>query len=350
MTKKSLYLTISIILIFSISTKSQSDTSHRPLLITGAVDLYYRYDLARRAANDLTAFTHSHNEFNLGMANLKLEHKTTRVDMVADLAAGPREQAYAYNDKGVVQAIKQLFVSYSPISSLKITAGTWATHLCYESPDATANRNYSMSYLFSNDPFSHTGIKAEVTLGRNSFMLGVANPADYRSIPDSGHNNKNIIAQYSYSLDTDTKFCLNYVGGGDPGNDRSQQLDLVISARTGRLFSLGFNGSIHRSSLAMEKYNSSHQWWGAALYCNLDPKPWLGLSLRTEYFNDPEGVPLPAIASIVATTLSANFRVDGLTVIPEFRVDRADNPVFVHADGAPARTAACFLIAAVYAF
>lgn len=346
------YFLLLVILLFSIKSNSQTtpDSTHSPLLITGAIDAYYRYDLARTAANDLTAFTHSHNEFNLGMANIKVEHKTGRLDMVADLAVGPREQVYAYNDKGITQAIKQLYISYSPIPSLKITAGTWATHLCYESPDATANRNYSMSYLFSSDPFSHTGIKAEYTLGRNSLMLGIANPSDYRSIPDGSHNNKNILAQYTYSLTTDTKFCLNYVGGGDPNNDHSHQLDLVVSARTGSRFSLGFNGTINHSSLATEKYTTTYQWWGTALYCNLDPKPWLGLTLRTEYFNDHEAIKLPTAADILAATLSVNLKIDGLTLIPEFRVDNANNAIFFHADGSPAHTATSFLIAAVYAF
>jgi hypothetical protein len=346
------YLLLIILCLFGINVLAQSppDSTRNPLTISGAIDAYYRYDFARTASNDLTAFTHSHNEFNLGMANIKVEHKTSRVDMVADLAVGPREQAFAYNDKGITQSIKQLYISYSPTPTLKFTAGTWATHLCYESADAVANRNYSMSYLFSSDPFSHTGIKAEYTLGANSFMIGIANPSDFRNIPDGGHNNKNILAQYSYSLNTDTKFSLNYVGGGDPNNDHSQQLDLVVTARTGSRFSLGFNGTVNHSSLALEKYTTMHHWWGTALFANLDPKPWLGLTLRTEYFNDEQGIKLPASANIVATTLSVNLKIDGLTVIPEFRVDQANKPIFFHADGSPSHAAGSFLIAAVYAF
>src|ERR1700760_2008689 len=153
---------------------SQADTSHHHtpfLTISGAVDGYYRYDLARKSANDLTSFTHSNNQPNLGMAELKLEHPTAKFDIVADLAAGPRENEYAVADKGLARGIKQLYLSYSPTGWLKFTAGTWATHLCYEAPDASANRNYNMSYLFSNDPFSHTGIKAELTSGKSGFMI-----------------------------------------------------------------------------------------------------------------------------------------------------------------------------------
>lgn len=332
--------------------RCQQDSTHRSpsLSISGSADVYYRYDLSRTAANDYTSFTHSQNQFNLGMAGIRLEHSTAKVDMVADLAAGQRQREYASTDKGIVQAIEQLYISYTPIEWLKLTAGTWATHLCYESPDATADRNYSMSYLFSNDPFSHTGVKAEITAGKNGFMIGVANPCNYRSIPDSAHNNKNLIAQYTYTPTDKIKLLFNYFGGRDINDNRLHQYDLVLTAKTNSIFSLGFNGTVNRSSLATEKYSIARSWWGAALYLNLDPKKWLGFTLRTEYFNDSQGVCLPTPSTVVANTLSANFKVDGLTFIPEFRVDQAGNPIFVHANGSPARTAASFLLAAVYSF
>ena len=337
------------------AARSQRDTtgpvSKPPVLsITGAADVFYRYDLARSASNNLTSFTGSHNQFNLGMAEVQLEHKTSRVDMVADLAVGLREQIYAHADSGIAQAIKQLYISYSPTNWVKFTAGTWGTHLCIESPAAASNRNYSMSYCFSNDPYSHTGVKAEFSLGKSGFMIGVSNPNDYRTIPAYGHPNKDLIAQYTYISGDDFKLYLNYVGGRDIFDNRAHQYDLVLSAKTGKLFSLGFNGTVNRSSLATEKYTTSYFWWGTALYLNLDPKPWLGLTLRTEYFDDRQGVTLPAPASVMAATLSANLKVDGLTFIPEFRVDRADASIFHHADGSAENISANFLLAAVYSF
>jgi hypothetical protein len=244
-----------IFLSWAISASAQKpDTATHFLTITGAVDGYYRYDFARTEANNLTSFTHSQNQPNLGMVEVRLEHQSARIDAVVDLAAGPRENEYAVADKGLAKTIKQAYLSYSPTTWLKFTGGTWATHLCYESPDASGDRNYSMSYMFSNDPFSHTGIKAEITSGKNGFMIGIANPSNYRVIPDSGRNNKNIIAQYSYTPSDNVKLCFNYVGGRDITDNRSHQYDVVITVKTGSLFSLGFNGTANRSSLAIEKY------------------------------------------------------------------------------------------------
>jgi hypothetical protein len=323
------------------------------LSITGSADLYYRYDFSK-VNNGLTSFTSSHDQFKLGMATVKLEHKTAKLDMVADLGFGPRAQEFAYNDAGIVQAIKQLYISYSPSAWVKFTGGTWATHIGYEVVDAYANRNYSMSYMFTNGPFSHTGVRADFTVGKSGFMIGVSNPTDFRSTTLSSQNNKNMIAQYSYAPSDNFKLYLNYVGGRDTGDNKVHQYDLVLTAKAGSLFSLGFNGTVNKSSYKADKYATGHTWWGTALYLNLDPKPWFGLTLRTEYFSDKDGVkihPLTALGTnIFATTLSANFKVDGFIFIPEFRFDNASDNLFIKKDGTATKSNGSFLLAAIYSF
>ena len=63
----------------------------------------------------------------------------------------PRAKEFAYTDEGITQAIKQLYVSYSPAEWLKFTAGSWATHVGYELVDPQLNRNYSMSTCLPTD-------------------------------------------------------------------------------------------------------------------------------------------------------------------------------------------------------
>ena len=140
------------------------------------------------------------------------------------------------------------------------------------------------------------------------------------------------------------------MGGRNVQNNKNHQLDLTLTDKFSTLFSLGLNGSTGMSSLAVEKYATFRSWWGSALYLNLDPKRWLGFTLRTEYFNDPDGQRLPSPSAVLATTLSANIKVDGFTFIPEFRVDNAGAPIFFDHDGSSVHTAANFLLAAVYSF
>lgn len=326
------------------------------LTISGSVDAYYKYDFAKTTANSLTSFTQTHNAFSLGMASVKFEHKGGKVGAVADLGFGPRAKDFAYTDEGITQAIKQLYVSYSPTDWLKFTLGSWATHVGYELLDPQLNRNYSMSYMFTNGPFSHTGFKAEVSKGKHGAMIGIANATDYRIPPSDMINKKFLLAQYSFAPSDNVKFYLNYVGGENPDTSKTNQFDAVITAKLSDKFNIGYNGTVNSTQVwDGAKHIESKAWWGSALYLNFDPQPWFGLTLRGELFSDKNQFKAFSGASeggnIFSTTLSANFKSGGFTFIPEFRLDNANKEIlFTDKEGAFTKSAASFLFAAVYSF
>lgn len=338
---------------------AQDSTSAPALSITGSADVYYKYDFGESAANTLTSFTQSHNRFELGMASVKFEHKTSKVDVVADLGFGKRAQDFSYNDESILQAVKQFYVSYSPSSVAKFTIGEWATHVGYELVDPQLNRNYSMSYMFTNGPFFHTGVKADFTIGKSGLMVGVANPTDYKYVPEGKINSKFLLGQYSYTGSDLFKLFLNYVGGKGVDTSKSNQVDLVITSKLSDKFSLGYNGTVSNvQGWDGSKNLDGQSWWGSALYLNLDPTPKFGLTLRSEYFSDENDLKLnpidhPAAVdgyNIFANTLSANFKIDNLTIIPEFRIDNASKEIFMNKDGKATKTATNVLLAAVYSF
>lgn len=337
------------------TSKTVEDQTKEPVLtISGSVDAYYKYDFAKSTANSFTSFTQTHNAFSLGMASVKFEHKGEKVSAVADLGFGPRAKDFSYTDDGITQAIKQLYVSYSPTDWLKFTLGTWTTHVGYELLDPQLNRNYSMSYMFTNGPFSHTGLKAEVSKGKSSFMLGIANATDYRIPPTYQINKKFLLAQYSYAVTDDIKVYLNYVNGQNPDTTKVNQFDAVVTAKISDKFNLGYNGTINSNRFWDGAKNiESQSWWGSALYLNFDPKSWFGLTLRGEYFGDKNNLKLPVSGSesnVFATTLSANFKTGGFIFIPEFRLDNSNKEIFIDAKGVANKAAANFLIAAIYSF
>lgn len=339
------------------AAKSPEDQKKEPLLtITGSVDAYYRNDLADTKTNRYTSFTPMHNSFSLGMASLKFEHKGDKVTAVADLGFGPRARDFAYTDDGITQAIKQLYISYSPSDWLKFTLGTWGTHIGYELLDPQLNRNYSMSYMFTNGPFSHTGFKSEITKGKHGLMLGVSNATDYRTPPDGQINKKFLLAQYSFAPTDKIKIYLNYVGGQNPDTSKTNQFDAVVTAKFSDKFNIGFNGTVNSTQLwDGAKNTESKSWWGSALYLNFDPRSWFGLTLRGELFADKNQFKAFSSSSeggnIFATTLSANFKTGGFILIPEFRIDNSNKAVlFTNKDGVFTRSAASILIAAIYSF
>lgn len=321
--------------------------------ISGSLDAYYRYNFGKSygTSNNFTSFTNSQNSFELGMATLKAEHTLGKVSGTLDLGFGKRAQEFSYNDGGssnndgtLMQAVKQAYFSYAPSSKVKFTAGKWGTHVGYELLDAYLNKNYSMSYMFTNGPFFHTGVKADITLGgKNTLMVGVANPTD--QVTDDQSIPKAAIAQFATaSKDDKYKVWVNYVGTFYKSGSENQ-IGVTATAAVASKFSLGYDGTIKLFSGG----GSSASWWGSALYFNYDPKADLGLTLRTEYFSDKSDAILIG-DNIFAATLSANYKVGGFSLVPEIRVDNGTFNLFNKADGTPTKTTFTALIAGIYHF
>jgi hypothetical protein len=333
---------------------AQDSTKTSAIKLSGSADVYYRYNFHNPKTdnyNNYTSFTNSHNSFELGMASLKAEHTRGKVGIVADLGFGQRAQDFSYNDDNTKFAVKQLYLTYAPTSKLKFTMGSWATHVGYEVVDAYVNRNYSMSYMFSYGPFFHTGIKGEYALSKKStLMLGLTNPSDLKSA--SGMP-KTVIGQYATATTDDKiKLFVNFQGGKYNDSSRLEQGDVVINYAVSKKFGLGFNGTYQaRQGKVTSKWNDGNSWWGSALYVNVDPVSWFGLTLREEYLNDQKSV-LGFEGDIWATTLSGNFKVDNLTIIPEVRMDNSSHTpgIFYKSNSEPTKSTASFILAAVYSF
>lgn len=344
-------LTVALLLSFSCNLIAQDSSKVRFLKISGSADMYYRYNFDNPnhpPYNNFTSFTNSQNSFELGMVSVKLEHQSEKTGLVADLGFGKKAMEYSYNDSGSLVAIKQLFFTYAPSPKIKLTIGTWSTHIGFEYLDPFLNRNYSMSYLFSYGPFFHTGLKAEFSLTQNTtLMLGIANPSDLKQATNLP---KMVIGQLaSNSKDERIKTFLNYQGGKNNDSNRLFQLDGVVNYNLTEKLSIGYNGSIQwRQQNLMGKWNKPHSWWGSALYINSDPLKWLGFTLRTEYFNGIDFIG-GFHSNVFETTLSSNFKVGNLTLIPEYRFENASEKIYSNSKGNMNRTST-FLVAAVYKF
>jgi Putative beta-barrel porin-2, OmpL-like. bbp2 len=331
---------------------TDSSKKTHPFIITGSVDGYYRYNFNNPKDypyNSFTSFTRSSNSFELGMASLRVDHSFGKVSATIDLGFGTRAEEFAYNDANTRLALKQLYVTYAPSSVIKFTLGTWATHIGYELLGPYLNRNYSMSYMFTNGPFSHTGLRADISLGgKSAFMLGISNPTDYRTAPAMP---KSFIGQFSTASKNDKlKVYFNFVAGKQNDYKKVVQGDIVATYAVCSKFSLGFNGTLQSVKLDLDSTGNftSYKWGGAALYLNYDPISWFGLTLRTEYIGDKDE--FLGLDRVFAPTLSANFKIDNLIIIPEFRLDNAGNAVFYKNATETTKSTGSFILAATYHF
>lgn len=336
-----------------ISAKAQTDSTKTapPPTITGSVDAYYRFNFndppASSHLNNYTSFTNSQNSFQLGMASIRADHSFGKAGATIDLGFGPRAEESSYGDPGhpTLFAVKQAYISYAVFDKLKLTMGKWATHIGYEVTDAYLNRNYSMDYMFSYGPFSHTGLKADIGLGKKSaFMVGVANTTDM--VASSG-SRKYALAQFSTATMNDkVKAYINYQGSYG-GSFSTSQFDLVVTGTVTDKFSIGYNGTVQSKK---PEDGSSASWWGSAVYLNLDPTSIFGITLRGEYFDNKKAVVGAPPTSIFDLTLSPNIRIGNLTIIPELRLDAGKNEIFEKSDATPTKSTVTGLLAATYHF
>ncbi len=354
MTRKFFALTfITLALINGLSAQD----STKSLTISGSADAYYRYNSG--AGNGSTSFTKAQSSFALGMASLRADASALsgKVTAVADLGIGSRAEEFSYYDyaaKSTLSLVKQLYVSLNVSKNVKFTAGKWATHVGYEVLDAPLNRNYSMSYMFTNGPFSHTGLKMDVTAGPVGFMLGVANFIDETNSTTSV---RTALAQVSGgSKDGKLKAYLNYAGffgstaGANPSGLKSfNQLDLVVTDAISSKFNVGFNATLQNRKQVADAITPDGSWYGFALYLNADPTPAVGLTLRSELISDSKIISYRT-KSILANTLSLNYKVGPFTLIPEVRFESAQSAIYAKNDGTFSKSTFTGLLAAVYKF
>jgi len=325
-----------------------------PFSISGFVDAYYAYSFNDAAFP--TSFTESLNSFNLGMANVVFS-KEGKVGFVADIAFGPRaETANGYvNDDGSISSlslIKQLYVTYSPLEALTFTAGNFGTHVGYEIIDSPGNINYSTSYMFSNGPFYHTGIKADVSLSESvGLMVGLFNDTDSKIDEVAG---KHLGAQLSFESG-DFAGYLNFLSGQEVEETEftskmtSSQIDLTATYQATEALGLGVNAT---SKSFNTDGGDDASWSGAALYANYAFSDGFTLGLRGEYIGDKDGL-ITGVTdnSLFAFTASGNFHVGALTIIPEIRFDSGkEEATFTALDGEALKTTSGFIMAIIYAF
>ncbi|SMO83342.1 outer membrane beta-barrel protein [Solitalea koreensis] len=321
------------------------------LKFSGSADVYVKYDMLKNPANTYTSFTKSHSSFELGMVSGKVEHQGNKVSFVGDIGFGKRVEQFTYNDNKSQIMIKQLYLTYSPASFLKLSMGSWGTHVGYELVDPYLNRNYSMSYMFSYGPFFHTGLKADFAFGQHAFMVGLTNPTDLKSALST--STKYFIGQYSYTTGNGNfKSYFNLLAGKQKDDSlKVSQLDVVMTQKVNDHFSLGLNATVSNSKYDVE---DTKKWWGTALYVNYDAAKLWGATLRTEYFNDSERLNVfsntASGGSVLSNTLSLNFKLSALTIVPEMRYEYANKPIFSNLEGGVKNHDTNFLLAAVYQF
>ena len=290
--------------------------------VSGTVDTYYRSSEYAPG----TAFANL-NGFALGMANIVLSYEGEKSGFVADLVYGPRgeEAVFGSEGNGSSSIVNQLYVYYNVSESFTLTLGNFNTFLGYEVISPVGNFNYSTSYMFSNGPFSHTGIKADIALSDDmSLMLGVLNTTDETEAQPMDEDymfgaQLGLYGQYINLLTGQGATQIDYTGG----------IDISDS------FFLGVNATTYE--------DDNSEWSGLALYPQISVSDSFAFGLRGETFDIKDS------NTFTSFTLTGSYTSGNFTFKPEIRIDSADEDVA--AWGASGKdNLSSFVLAAIYSF
>ena len=321
------------LLIASSLILTAQEKEEKTFTLSGSVDTYFRGNISGGNYDTAPGSSFANQPgFALGMINLVAGYEGEKVGFVADMVYGPRgADAVFGSPAGSAQIVNQLYAYWNVSDKVTFTLGNFNTFLGYEVISPTANFNYSTSYLFSYGPFSHTGIKADIALSENtSLMLAVMNPTDATEFNPTGN----------YAFGAQLGFSGQYINFLlDNG---AYEIDFTGGFDLSETFFLGVNAAYFSGDDAPGFY-------GAALYPQIATSDSFKIGLRTEYFVEDgsfgaigTGV---ADSSVFATTLTGNYSIGALTIIPELRLDSASEAAFVGD-----KSLSSFALAAVYSF
>ena len=317
-------LTLSALVAFLVfggmtSAQAQEDPTFS---VSGTVDSYLRSSEYAPG----TSFANL-NGFSLGMANIVLSYEGEKSGFVADLVYGPRGADAVFNSVGSSNIVNQLYVYYNVSDSFTLTLGNFNTFLGYEVISPVGNFNYSTSYMFSNGPFSHTGLKADIALSDDvSLMLGALNSTDYTESQPVGDD-----YMFGAQLGLYGQY-INYLSGG---LSNISQIDFTGGIDITDSFFLGVNATSYE--------DDGGEWSGVAVYPQLSMSDAFALGLRYESFDIKDA------NTFSSFTITGSFESGNLTIKPEIRIDSADEKVSTwSADGDDSLSS--FVLAAIYSF
>jgi hypothetical protein len=356
---------------------------------SGSIDTYFHssFGVTNAAYGGINAPATSFADlkgFGLGMANIIASYGGEKVGFTADLVFGPRGRAAVFgSSQGIVN---QMFAYYKITDKVTLNLGQFNTFLGYEVISPAVNFHYSTSYMFSWGPFNHTGLRADFDLGGGMVAkLAVMNPTDvvefnpvntYTLGGQIGHVNDaggvwlNLIyGDQDGNLDADDDPYAYDENGTPVGFISSMgslfQIDLTTGWNLSEKFYLGLN-TTYQTVGAGEAFiaegdiqdsdGDASTFMGFALYPKITLSETFALGLRGEYLGVTNGhlgifgVDSDGKGSVMEYTLSANYKVGGLTFIPEFRIDTTSEDSFLDADGRATNMMPGVNLAAVYKF
>jgi hypothetical protein len=328
-----------------------------PLDLSGFIDGYYSFNFNRPNTTDdydqinqLYNFNDKTDQFELSAAKLTLSHSPDPVGADVDFIYGRTNELINrapsnsslnqdFDDTFISQPnqlpyIEQAYVSLKPpkAKGFELDFGKWVTSAGAEVIEAMNNWNYSRSLLFVNAiPYWHFGARTSLPVGKFEtvgFQL-------YNGWNNVSKSNGGVSGAFT-SAYVKPKFSLfgNYLIGPENANTTSGLRNLVdatlLLTPPGKVNAyINYDYGSNRDAIKAQDDTLLHDWWGTAGAVHIQASAKNAISLRGEYFTDPDGFQTGMSQNLVEGTFTYEYKwVEGLLMRVEYRCDASNKNYF----------------------
>ena len=321
-----------------------------PLDLSGYIDGYYSFNFNRPnttdgfdQVNQLYNFDDKTDQFELSGAKLTLNHAPDPVgadidfiygrtnDLINNATANTTTTTFVASQ---LPYLEQAYVSLKPpkAKGFEMDFGKWVTSAGVEVIESMNNWNYSRSLLFVNAiPYWHFGARTSLPVGKfETVGFQLFNGWNNVSKANGG------VSGAFTSAYVKPKFTLdaNYLIGPENANTTSGLRNLidatVLLTPPGKVNAyINYDYGSNRDAVKAQGDTALHDWWGAAGAVHIQADGKNAISLRGEYFTDPDGFQTGFSQNIVEGTFTYEYKwVEGLLMRVEYRCDASTDGTY----------------------
>ena len=323
----------------------------RAVRLSGFVDASYVYNTQNpeSRANSLRVFDTEANGFQPNAFGLTVEKPVSaesRVGFRSDLIVGEDAEVLGAVTTGLGSQTDELDLlqAYAeallPVGNgLDVKMGKFTTLHGAEVVASKDNWNFSRSFLFGYaEPVSHTGVRLAYPFA--SWFTALVGVNQGWDVVDDNNVAKTIEWQGTFTPTSKTSFSMTGMHGAEQAGDNRDQRHMIgLVAGYNPTDKLGLKLAYdygHEQDAVSEGPDEDASWQGVAGYARYQFTDWYALALRSEYFDDSDGVRTGVRGGLGVgsvdlweITLTNEFKVykDLITRL-EYRHDHASDAVF----------------------